>query len=210
MNIPRAGEIWGRWEIIEELPGKRVRCRCVCGTEKALNRNTIRYGQSLSCGCLNRDGTRKHGMTGTSEYHIWQSMRGRCQNPNNGKYHIYGGRGITVCERWQVFINFYADMGPKPFPKATIERKDNDGHYNPDNCSWATYGEQNKNRRRYGYRILTYKGMQKPLGQWAEEYGMSISTLWARLRVLKMPIGKALTMPVQKGPRKKSWRQSTL
>ncbi len=89
-----------------------------------------------------------HGMTFTNEYQSWYNMKSRCLNPNASKYKHYGGRGITVCDEWLQFINFYADMGDKPTPKHTIERINNDGNYEPSNCKWATYSEQNKNLRR--------------------------------------------------------------
>lgn len=90
----------------------------------------------------------KHGKCGSQEYIAWQLLRQRCNNPKNPRYNRYGGRGISVCERWSRFENFYADMGDKPDPKLSIDRIDNDGNYEPGNCRWATASEQRRNSHR--------------------------------------------------------------
>jgi hypothetical protein len=127
-------------------------CRCDCGTEKAVSSNKLRRGDTVSCGCGKLDGhlRRTHGAAAvgreTREYGIWKAMLQRCNNPNNKDFKFYGGRGITVCDRWSWFENFIADMGPKP-EGYSIERKNNNGNYEPDNCKWATHSEQMKNKR---------------------------------------------------------------
>lgn len=107
-------------------------------------------GSAKSCGCLARELARQrvttHGMYDTFEYRVWVAMRKRCTYEKHPRYPRYGGRGICVCERWQEFANFLSDMGKCPIPNGSIERKDNNGNYTPDNCVWIPKTEQSKNR----------------------------------------------------------------
>lgn len=140
----------------------------------------------------------KHGGRHTSEYKIWERMLHRCKNPNNERYARYGGRGIKVCERWQEsFANFLADMGPRPSPKHTVDRIDNDGHYEPSNCRWATQMEQTRNSSRT--KDLTLNGETMCMTAWAQRLGITQHTLNGRLK-RGWPLSAALTVgPVPKG-----------
>ncbi len=126
-------------------------CSCSCGNETTVRRDHLIDRTILSCGCLLKLMRVKHGHKpksgATREYKTWQNMWSRCTNPAVDAYPHYGGRGITVCERWKSFSLFLSDMGPKP-PGLTIERRNVNGNYNPANCIWATQSVQVSNRRK--------------------------------------------------------------
>ena len=124
-------------------------CRCACGQEKSYRGTHLTSGASTSCGCLRGANISKavvrHGATNTAAYSVWSSMIQRCTNPKNKRWSRYGGRGISVCERWGTFQNFLDDMGQPP-PSLTLDRVNNDGDYKPGNCRWATRKVQGNNR----------------------------------------------------------------
>jgi hypothetical protein len=159
------GQRFGRLFVTSEMPRKispsgislRVwECRCECGQATRVTTSQICGKRpSRSCGCLTADKTiernTKHGLAGKDrppEYEVWRAMRRRCGNARCEDYPNYGGRGISVCERWNDFIIFYADMGSRPTPSYSIDRIDVNGNYEPSNCRWATPKEQRANQRR--------------------------------------------------------------
>ena len=155
-------------------------CRCDCGKEKEVAFSSLKRGLTQSCGCYRKEkgpGNQRHGLTSSRTYKTWLSMRQRCNNPNNPAYPNYGGRGITIDPRWDTFDQFLADMGEAP-DGMTIERKDNDKGYGPDNCVWADRVTQARNTRKC--RKFPYNGETKTIGEWADEYGIKRQTLTQR------------------------------
>lgn len=174
---------FGRLTVLE-IADKRRRsalwlCQCDCGSStKIIFGNSLKRGLTKSCGCLHHEvmitrGT--HRMAKTKLYKAWSAMKERCSNQKHRAWRYYGGRGIRVCERWQTFENFLADMGERPFAKATIERKDMNGNYCPENCRWATQAEQKRNTRQSHF--LTYNGLTMCLADWASKMSIPSQTL---------------------------------
>jgi hypothetical protein len=129
--------------------GRQWRCGCDCGATTVVRADSLKSGATTSCGCYNKDVCTTHGQTKTRAYKAWQAMKTRIAGGNEKYRRNYVDRGISMCDRWESFENFYADMGDCP-DGLTLERIDNDGDYEPSNCKWADYYEQNKNRRPSG------------------------------------------------------------
>lgn len=158
-------------------------CRCDCGNERIVYAQSLKAAATTSCGCFAKEvvsaANIKHGMSGTNEYKAWHMMVQRCTNPKNHKWARYGGRGITVCERWLSFENFREDMGPRT-PGLTVDRRDNDGNYEPGNCRWATPMEQGNNRG--NHRHVQVGGERLTATQASRRLGPNKHTVSRRLR----------------------------
>lgn len=120
-----------------------------------------------------------NGESRTKEYQAWIHIKMRCNNPSYARFKDYGGRGISVCDRWLSYNNFLSDMGRAPSTKHTIDRINNDGNYEPNNCRWATWSQQHSNKR--GLRKITYKGESKTVAEWARGLGVHKGTILYRL-----------------------------
>lgn len=165
--IDLAGHVFGQLSVIRRDFSRPRRahwlCKCECGGTSVVSSDRLRSGKTTSCGCYKRANStrncRIHGASPTSgnwpEYGVWATMKNRCYRESTKKFVDYGARGIRVCDRWLVgeggvhpFLCFIADMGRRPTSKHSIERKNNDGNYEPDNCCWATATVQANNRRK--------------------------------------------------------------
>lgn len=177
-----------------------LRCACDCGNICDVDKWQLFLGKTRSCGCLRIDVITthgegaSHGKPNVPEFITWIALRSRCSNKNNTHYHRYGGRGITVCDRWlNSYENFLSDMGRKPSPQHSIDRIDNDKGYSPDNCRWATRAEQSRNRSS-NHRI-EFNGRNETILDWARLLGIRHVTLYGRLNRCKWSVEKAFTEP---------------
>lgn len=220
--VDLTGQKFGRLTVLKIL-GKgqdgryKYLCKCDCNKEVEVKGVYLTTGQVRSCGCLVHDTSRenalkrnkgnkfgeKHGKSHTRLYKIWKGMKRRCYSKTCETYKNYGGKGIEVCKEWKDnFENFYSwamDNGYNDQVKrgeCTIERKDYNGNYEPNNCEWKTIQEQQSNKRTN--HLVTYKGKTQTLTNWAKELGMDRCTLRDRLNISKWSIEKAFTTPVRK------------
>lgn len=182
------GKVFGELTVlkfVESRPGSSTyKCRCSCGTEKDFYIGNLRTGKTKSCGCLRKEKTaermRSHGDRRTRLYSIWTNMKTRCENESHPNYEGYGGKGVTLCSEWGesygefrkwALANGYRDT-------LTIDRVNNDKGYEPDNCRWATYIEQSRNRD-YAWHV-TIDGVTKHAKEWCDAFGVKYKTACSR------------------------------
>lgn len=167
------------------------KCQCKCGKEIVTDGGSLRSGSSQSCGCLLRDAITKHGLSKHPLYQTWKGMKDRCSKTTSVSYPGYGGRGISVCERWQSLHHFVSDMGERPSPDHSLDRINNDGNYEPGNVRWAIKKEQGQNTR---FNVnITHDGKTLCLTEWARELGVSpdrVYKSWRDVRRAKANEGK--------------------
>lgn len=201
--IDIAGQVFGRLTVLHRsgsFPDGQAgwTCSCECGTEVQVCGGDLRSGGTKSCGCLRVDNMRKvstkHGLCTYSGYKSWSGMLDRCLNPKHGSYKDYGGRGITVCDRWLDVKNFIADMGERP-PGLSLERLDGNRGYSKENCIWADRKTQARNKR--SNRLLTFNGKTATLAEHCEDAGLKYDTVSRRLNGLGWSLEKALTTPIR-------------
>ena len=213
--VDLTGHTFGRLTVMhrheENDPQGKPRwvCSCSCGQTTVVRRADLRNGRTKSCGCLMAESrlhrTRKHGCSRvkqvSSEYYTWQAMKRRCLDPNNKCFHLYGGRGIAVCDRWMnSFSNFLLDMGPRPFKGAHIDRVDSEKGYSLENCRWAT-PQQNARNKRNTLKVC-YNGVVESVCELADRVGLNPDAVRRRLR-RGWSVERALEQPKRKAPTKK-------
>jgi len=188
------GQRFGRLSVLDrgENKGKQYGwiCICDCGKTVNVNGNSLRSGRTKSCGCLRAESlsqlAKKHGLVNSPEYGVWQAMKKRCYDAKNSDYARYGGRGITVCDRWiNSFENFISDMGKRP-NGYSIDRINVDGNYEPSNCKWASSVEQANNKSNNAK--YTYGAETHTIAEWAKIGSIPQTLLRTRLvKGMKLP-----------------------
>ncbi len=200
----------GRLTVVSRGPNDgnspRWHCRCDCGSERLIYGGHLRRANQQSCGCARREKNTKHGLSNRhSAYQAWVAMMGRCYNSQSKAYANYGGRGIRVCDRWHDPVQFCSDMGPRPSAEHSIDRIDNDGNYEPENCRWATKKQQMNNRR--VSRKITHNGQTRTVAKWAADLGIGwhiiaqrISRGWTTKEAIETPVRKKRDICLQSLP----------
>lgn len=200
------GKRYGRLTVVERAETKNRKtywkCKCDCGATIKVNTANLNNGHTKSCGCLQKEKVTTHGKKNTKLYKVWASMKARCDNSSHKAYENYGGRGITVCDEWKNdFINFYNWAMENGYQDGlTIDRKDNNGNYEPLNCRWSTQKEQNNNTRRNQY--IEFDGECHTIAEWAEIKKINRLTLWDRITRKGWSLERALTTPPGKHRRR--------
>lgn len=185
--IDISGQTFGRLKVIKYTRRKNsytmFLCKCECGNEKEVSSHHLKRGNTISCGCYQKEKNheKKHGETGTKIYGLWSSIKQRCYNPKNQAFDNYGGRGIKMCDEWQDFISFKKWLMKSGYKEGlTLERLDFNSDYTPENCTFIPLEQQTKNTRRNLF--IEYNGKKMIMSDWAIETGINYRTLLSRYR----------------------------
>jgi len=200
-TLDLTGQRFGRLVVASKTGDKGKRgeifwyCLCDCGAESVVRAANLKSGGTVSCGCAQVESCKTHGMTKTRTFKSWESMKQRCLNQNAPDFKRYGGRGIKICARWvDGFANFFEDMGERPIG-ASLDRKDVNGNYDPENCRWATRSEQQRNKS--NSVLIEWKGDKKCAADWSEIVGISSKIICGRISA-GWNVEDALTKPNRK------------
>lgn len=206
----RTGEKYGRLKVLRPVRMRNSKlgwlCECDCGVEAVVDGGNLNSGHTVSCGCAHREmlsASRSiHRMRNSREYKSWCGMKARCLNPRNNRFSAYAGRGIKVCDAWLgSFEAFFADMGPMPGPGYSIDRINNDGNYEPNNCRWGSSVDQANNRR--STVLVVFDGEILTIAEVAKRAGKSDSSvrrLVAKGVILKAAPREMRTLKKDQGP----------
>lgn len=206
-RIDMTGQRFGRWTVLFHSGGRKWQCRCDCGTEKAVDAGSLRSGTSSGCTCCRENkGNRSHGQARSRIYNIWCGIKRRCLNEKDSAFGRYGGRGITICDEWKAdFETFAAWANDNGYADhLTIDRRDNDRGYEPGNCRWSTYAEQNRNYSRN--RPVEHDGRTALIVDFAAEHGIPAEIVQNRVRRYGWTMAEALKTPVLTREKCEPWR----
>lgn len=186
------GKQFGLLTVASAVSRTAYKCFCYCGGDTVVLKRSLTSGNTKSCGCLRRTAMlrarqekpeyRQQRVRGTATYAVWQGLKARCTNPSHKAFALYGGRGVSVCDRWLApdgFKNFLADMGAQP-AGMTLDRIDVERGYSPDNCRWADWATQARNKR--SSQWVEFGGKHMVVTDWATHLGIPRATLVYRLR----------------------------
>jgi hypothetical protein len=210
--VDQTGKTFGRLTCLSRVgtdPQERSLwlCECSCGNKKVIVLPNLTSGVTKSCGCLQREVSRKRNTTHSKSvdsngnaprlYGIWRNMKQRCYNPKATKFEIYGGRGISVCDDWRFdYMKFHVwSMSNGYADHLSIDRIEGDDGYYPENCRWISVSRQNMNKN--NNRFVVYNGQEKTLMEWSKELGIKFTTLKARLDQYGWSVDEAFNKPVK-------------
>lgn len=177
------GKRFGKLVCLKRIKDNKITkyvCHCDCGNEKTVESGHLVAGSTNSCGCLRKGINKTHGMTNTRPYHIWRGLSARCNNKNNKDYHKYGGRGITVSQKWNTFSGFWEEMKSGYAENLQIDRINNNGDYCKENCRWVSNKINSRNTRANVF--ISFNGKSACLQEWSEITGILRETLADRIK----------------------------